>query len=102
MEIPLVDLAAQHADIASEIRTGFDQVFKNTSFILGEEVARFEEGFATFSSVKHCIGVANGTDALELCLRAAGIGSGAEVLVPVNTFAATALAVVRAGAQRAQ
>jgi dTDP-4-amino-4,6-dideoxygalactose transaminase len=99
VDVPLVDLAVQHAAIATEIHDGFERVFKNTSFILGEEVAGFEEAFAAFCEVKHCVGVANGTDALELCLRAARIGAGDAVLVPVNTFAATALAVVRAGAR---
>jgi dTDP-4-amino-4,6-dideoxygalactose transaminase len=97
MDVPLVDLAAQHQEIASEIQEGFQKVFADTSFILGDEVTRFERAFASFSGVKHCVGVANGTDALELCLRAAGLGRDDAVLVPVNTFAATALAVVRAG-----
>jgi len=62
-------------------------------------VAEFEQAFAGFVGVRHCIGVANGTDAIELALRALGIGPGDEVVVPANTFIATALAVVRAGAR---
>ena len=77
---------------------GFARVFERTSFILGGEVAEFEASFARFVGVPHCIGVANGTDALELALRALGIGAGDEVVVPANSFIASALAVARAGA----
>lgn len=96
--IPLVDLKAQHRQIAAEFKRGLARVLQNTSFILGEEVRAFEAAFAAFCGVAHCIGVANGTDALELIVRALGIGKGDEVIVPVNTFIATALAVARAGA----
>src|ERR1043166_7025898 len=96
--IPLVDLRIQHQRIAAAVQQGLDRLFDNTAFILGDDVAAFEQAFARFSGVKHCVGVASGTDALELMLRAAGIGPGAEVIVPANTFIATALAVVRAGA----
>ena len=96
--IPLVDLAAQHREVASEVEEGFARVAARSAFILGDEVEAFEREFAAFSGAAHCIGVANGTDALELVLRAAGIGAGDEVVVPVNTFVATAIAVVRAGA----
>jgi dTDP-4-amino-4,6-dideoxygalactose transaminase len=98
MLIPLVDLKAQHRQIADEVQAGFARLFENTAFILGAEVAAFEQAFARFSGVKHCVGVASGTDALEMMLRAVGIGSGDEVIVPANSFIATALAVVRAGA----
>jgi dTDP-4-amino-4,6-dideoxygalactose transaminase len=67
-------------------------------YILGEEVAAFEEEFAAYSGVQHCIGVGNGLDALHLVLRACGIGSGDEVIVPANTYIATWLAVSYAGA----
>ena len=77
---------------------GFARVLERTSFILGAEVAEFEASFARFVGVPHCIGVANGTDALELALRALGIGAGDEVVVPTNSFIASALAVSRAGA----
>ncbi len=99
VHIPLVDLKAQHAQIAGEVGEGIARVCETTSFIGGPEVQQFEERFAAFSGIEHCAGVANGTDALELALRAAGIGPGDEVIVPANTFIATALAVVRAGAQ---
>lgn len=98
MNIPLVDLAAQQADIADEVRTGLDEVFAATAFIGGPAVGRFEAAYAAFSQVAHCVGVANGTDALELALRAVGVGAGGEVILPANTFIATAEAVSRIGA----
>ena len=96
--IPLVDLAAQHREVADEVRSGMARVMDSSSFILGRDVAEFEAAFAAFSEVRHCIGVANGTDALELALRALGVGAGDEVILPANTFIATAAAVIRAGA----
>jgi dTDP-4-amino-4,6-dideoxygalactose transaminase len=96
--IPLVDLAAAHADVAAEVAAGWERVVARSAYILGAEVAEFEAAFADFCGVGHCIGVASGTDALELALRALGIGAGDEVIVPANTFVATALAVTRAGA----
>lgn len=98
MDIPLVDLAWQHAQVEREVREGFERVLARGAFILGEEVATFEQAYAAFSGVAHCIGVSSGTDALELSLRAHGIGPTDEVILPANTFIATALAVVRAGA----
>jgi dTDP-4-amino-4,6-dideoxygalactose transaminase len=98
MLIPLVDLKLQHRQIADELHRGFARLFENTAFILGEEVASFEREFAQFSGVKHCVGVANGTDALEMMLRAVGVGDRDEVIVPANSFVATAFAVMRAGA----
>ncbi len=97
-QIPLVDLGAQHRQIAAEVTVGFARVMGNTSFILGKDVKDFEDAFARFCGVPHVIGVGNGTDALELSLRAVGIGPGDEVLVPVNSFIASALAIARAGA----
>lgn len=97
--IPLVDLRAQHAEIAAELESGFERVFAATSFILGGEVAEFERDFAAYCGVAHCVGVGNGTDAIELTMRALGIGVGDEVLMPANTFIATALGVLRAGAR---
>jgi dTDP-4-amino-4,6-dideoxygalactose transaminase len=96
--IPLVDLRAQHAEIAAEVADGFARVLAHTGFILGPEVAEFEAAFARFCGIAHCTGVANGTDAIELVLRAADIGAGDEVIVPTNSFVASALAVVRCGA----
>ena len=96
--IPLVDLKAQHREIADQVQRGFARVMENTSFILGKEVTDFEAAYARFAGIRHCVGVANGTDALELALRALGVGQGDEVILPANTFIASALAVARAGA----
>jgi dTDP-4-amino-4,6-dideoxygalactose transaminase len=98
MSIPLVDLAAQQAEIADEVRAGLDEVFATTSFVGGPAVGRFEAAYAAYVEVGHVIGVANGTDALELALRAAGVRPGGEVIVPANTFIATAEAASRIGA----
>ncbi len=98
MAIPLVDLKWQHLQVEAEVREGFDAVLERTAFILGPAVSDFEAEYAAFSGAKHCIGVANGTDALELLVRAVGIGPGDEVILPANTFIATALGVARAGA----
>jgi dTDP-4-amino-4,6-dideoxygalactose transaminase len=96
--IPLVDLAAAHAEIAEEVQAGFAEVLARTAFVGGPAVGEFEHEYADFGGVAHCVGVANGTDAVELALRAVGVGPGDEVIVPVNTFAATAEAVARTGA----
>lgn len=97
-EIPLTDLAAQHAEVASEITEGMARVMESSGYILGEPVAAFEAAFADFCETAHCVGVGSGTDALELILRALDIGHGDEVILPANSFIATALAVARSGA----
>lgn len=98
MTIPLVDLAAQHAEIADEVRPALERVFATTAFVGGPEVAAFEREYAEYVGAAHCVGVANGTDALELALRAVGVGAGDEVVLPANTFIATAEAVSQVGA----
>jgi len=98
VKVPLVDLGSQHQEVADEVRTGLDEVFAATSFVGGPAVAEFEKAYADAIGVAHCVGVANGTDALELALRAAGVGAGDEVVLPANTFIATAEAVSRIGA----
>jgi dTDP-4-amino-4,6-dideoxygalactose transaminase len=98
-KIPLVDLQAAHAEVAQEVEVGFKRVLEYTAFIGGEEVAAFEREYAAFTGVRHCVGVANGTDAIELALRALGVGAGDEVVLPANTFIATAEAVARCGAR---
>lgn len=98
MKVPFVDLAAQHAEIAQQVREGWDEVLAATAFVDGPAVGRFERAYADFVGARHCVGVANGTDALELALRAVGVGPGAEVVLPANTFIATAEAVSRIGA----
>ncbi len=96
--VPFVDLASQHAEIAAEVEAGIAAVFAATAFVDGPAVADFEQQYAEFVGTDHCVGVANGTDALELALRAAGVGAGGEVVIPANTFVATAEAVSRIGA----
>jgi dTDP-4-amino-4,6-dideoxygalactose transaminase len=96
--VPLVDLAAQHDQVAEEVALGWAEVLKATAFVGGPQVTAFEAEFAEYSGVRHCVGVANGTDALELALRALGVGPGDECMLPANTFIATAEAVARAGA----
>ena len=99
MKIPMVDLAAEHTQIADEVRQGFESVMERSAFVLGREVESFEGDFAAFCDAPRAVGVGNGGDALELILRAIGVGPGHEVILPANTFIATALAVVRAGAE---
>lgn len=96
--IPLVDLGAAHAEVAMEVADGWAEVLANTAFVLGPDVQRFEAAFASFSAIEHCVGVASGTDALELALRVLGVGQGDEVIVPTNSFIASAVAVSRTGA----
>lgn len=96
--VPLVDLGLQHREIADEVREGWAEVVAGSAFILGPQVKAFESEFAAYSGVSECVGVASGTDALELALRALDVGPGDEVVLPANTFVATALAVARTGA----
>lgn len=98
MRVPLVDLVAQQAEIDAEVRAGLDRVFADTAFIGGPQVTEFESAYAAATGVAHCVGVANGTDALELALRAVDVKAGDEVILPANTFIATAEAVSRMGA----
>lgn len=95
--VPFVDLRIQHEQIAEEVAAGFERVLAEGSYILGPAVDAFERAFAAYSGVPHAVGVGNGTDAIELALRAAGLRPGGEVIVPANTFIATAEAVARAG-----
>ncbi|MEU5385325.1 DegT/DnrJ/EryC1/StrS family aminotransferase [Kitasatospora cineracea] len=95
--IPLVDLHAAHAEIAEEVRAGFDAVLASGAYVKGPEVAAFEREYAAFSGAGHAVGTANGTDALEMALRALELAPGGGVVLPANTFVATAEAVVRAG-----
>lgn len=96
--VPLIDLKAQHRSIASEVEAAIRQVCDNTAFILSDEMKAFEAEFAAYCGVRHGVGVANGTEALFLALLALGIGQGDEVIVPANTFVATAAAVSHTGA----
>jgi dTDP-4-amino-4,6-dideoxygalactose transaminase len=96
--IPLVDLSAQHTAVAEEVAKGWQEVLAQTAFIGGPQVAAFEAEYAAFVGTRHCVGMANGTDAIEITLRALGIQSGDECILPANTFIATAEAVARCGA----
>jgi dTDP-4-amino-4,6-dideoxygalactose transaminase len=97
--VSFLDLAAMHAEVADEVADGFARVLDTCAFVGGPDVAEFEREFAAASGRAHCVGLANGTDAIELALRAMGIGPGDEVVIPANTFIATAEAIARAGAQ---
>jgi dTDP-4-amino-4,6-dideoxygalactose transaminase len=99
MTVQLVDLKKQYASIKTEIDAVISEVLSKTAFIGGSYVKNFEEAFASFCGVKHCIGVGNGTDALFIALKCVGIGPGDEVIVPANSFIATAEAVTQAGAR---
>jgi dTDP-4-amino-4,6-dideoxygalactose transaminase len=96
--VPFVDLAAQHAAIRLEAGAATARVLSDADFILGREVDCFEQEFARYCGCDHGIGVDSGTSALELALRAYGIGDGDEVIAPANTFIATALAISSTGA----
>lgn len=97
-DIPFLDLAAQQAEIMDEIEGPVHDILRSARFIGGAEVERFERQYAAFLGARHCIGVGNGTDALQLALRAADVGPGDEVILPANTFIATAEAVTLVGA----
>jgi dTDP-4-amino-4,6-dideoxygalactose transaminase len=98
MSIPFLDLKAPYLELKSELDAAYRRVMESGWYILGEEIEAFEADFAAYCSVKHCIGVGNGLDALHLILRAMDIGPGAEVIVPANTYIATWLAVSYTGA----
>jgi dTDP-4-amino-4,6-dideoxygalactose transaminase len=96
--IPLVDLTAQYENIKNEITNAVQDVLGRCNFILGSHVEEFEQSFAGFVGAKYAVGVSNGLDALRLSLMALEIGPGDEVILPVNTYIATALAVSSVGA----
>ena len=93
--IPLVDLSVQHRQVADEVTAGFAAVLSTGDFIGGKAVTGFEQEYADVVGARWCVGVGNGTDALEMALRAVGVGHGDEVVLPANTFIATAEAVLR-------
>lgn len=96
--LPFVDVAAGNREVEDELRRAWDRVVSSGRCIGGPDVEQFEERWAARCGRGHAVGVANGTDALELVLTALGIGWGHEVVLPTNTFVATAEAVVRVGA----
>ena len=98
MKIPFVSLRPMERELNDEIRSAFERVFGNSWYIEGKEDEAFEKEFAEYCGVKYCVGVGNGLDALMLSLKALEIGEGDEVIVPSNTYIATALAVTYVGA----
>jgi dTDP-4-amino-4,6-dideoxygalactose transaminase len=96
--VPFVDLQRLHEPIRDELRAAFERVLANSSFIGGREVEAFEADLAAYVGTTHAVGVGSGTAALQLALMAAGIGRGHEVVLPANTFFATAEAVLATGA----
>ena len=97
-EIPFLDLAAMTREVRQPVEQAWSQVLASSRFIGGDAVKEFEEAWASYCEVPHAVGVANGTDALQLTLTALGVMPGDEVIVPANTFVASAEAVVLAGA----
>ena len=99
MTVPFLDLPAQYADLKEELRPHLDRVLDTSAYILGPYAEQFEQAFAEFLAVRHVIGVANGTDALLLALKALGLGPGDEVITAANSFVATAEAIAHCGAR---
>lgn len=98
MQIPFLSFDATNAAFREEAILTFEQFFDSKWYVLGNMTRQFEADYATFNQCKHAIGVSNGLDALQIALRVLGIGSGDEVIVPSNTYIATALAVSYVGA----
>lgn len=98
MKVPFLDLKSTYTELQPELDEAYARLMNSGWYILGEEVTAFEKEFADYCGAKHCIGVANGLDALHLILRGYDIGEGDEVIVPSNTYIATWLAVSYAGA----
>lgn len=96
--VPFLDLGKLHQSIREPLDQAYHRVMDSGWFSMGPELEAFEAEFATYSEVKHCVGVGNGLEALHLLLRAYGVGPGDEVIVPSNTFIATWLAVSECGA----
>jgi dTDP-4-amino-4,6-dideoxygalactose transaminase len=98
-QVPLVDLGAQYATIREEIHDRIEDVLNSGQFVGGEWVERFEHEFSKFVGAEHAVGVGSGTAALELALKVSGIGPGHDVIVPANSFFATAEAVTNVSAR---
>lgn len=97
--VPFADLGLIHEPLMADITAAWARIAATSAFVGGPDVKSFEDAFAAYCGVEHCVGVANGTDAIELGLRALEIGPGHRVALPANTFIATAEAVARAGAE---
>ena len=98
MKIDFVNFIKMHSEIKDEINTAISEVVDNNYFIQGPKLMKFEENFAKYIGTKYCVGVGNGLDGLTLALRAMGVNSGDEVILPSHTFIATALSVSNIGA----
>ena len=98
MNISYLDLGRMHQPLKEELMQKFETVLDNEWFIQGSECAKFEEAFAKYCGAEYCVGAGNGLEAIRLILEAYGIGKGDEVILPINTFIATALAVTYVGA----
>jgi dTDP-4-amino-4,6-dideoxygalactose transaminase len=99
MQIPYLNLKLQHLVIRQELANALEEVLDSGYFILGENLSRFEKEYSAWNGVKYCKGTGNGLDALTICLRAAGVEPGDEVIVPSNTYIASWLAVSNCGAK---
>ncbi len=99
MKVPFLDFAGPYDELKAELDEAYFRFMRSGRYILGREVEAFEQEFAAYCGVQHCVGVGNGLEALHLILRAYGIGAGDEVIVPSNTYIATWLAVSYAGAR---
>jgi dTDP-4-amino-4,6-dideoxygalactose transaminase len=98
MTVPFLDLGAAYRELQTDLESAILASLRTGWYIGGQDVEAFESEFATFTETKHCVGVANGLDALHLALLALGVGAGDEVIVPSNTYIATWLAVSQSGA----
>ena len=96
--VPFLDLRPAYQELQAQTDRAVSRVVRRGQYLLGEELLGFEQEFAAYVGVRHCVGVGNGLDALSLSLRAMGIGAGDAVIVPSNTYIATWLAVTRTGA----
>lgn len=99
MTVPFLSFQPANEQIKDEMLAAYQTVFNNQWYVLGREVTAFEKEYAAFNRVSHCVGVSNGLDALQLCLKSLGIREGDEVIVPSNTYIATLLAVSFVGAK---
>ncbi|NRB06780.1 MAG: DegT/DnrJ/EryC1/StrS family aminotransferase [Richelia sp.] len=98
MRVPFVSIEKNYLELKEQLDAAYQRVMESNWYIMGQELAAFEEEFAAYCETKYCVGVGNGLDALHLIIRAMGIGTGDEVIVPANTYIATWLAVSYAGA----
>ena len=95
--VKFLDLKSQYYSIKSEIDKAIQNVIENSAFIGGEHVAQFEDSFSNYVGAGYCVGVGNGTDALEISIEALDMPIGSEIIVPANSFIASSEAVTRSG-----